>query len=159
MTPKERADAFVSKLLATQADRGKMAQLRRGLTDSGKPQAWMALASLGGIIDSPAYLATGGLFAMHPTNTEAGSIGFTCHCITKQRRVKPEQFAPRFNRLVSCATDEELAQHLTSLVTMAKSCGVPINYRQMFCDLWNWRWYRDEISVRWAKEYWSHTRN
>ena len=60
----------------------------------------------------------------------------------------------RFRRLLACDSRDEICQHVRHAIRFAKSQSAPVNYRQVFVDLWFWQW-REHTKVEWAKVYWS----
>jgi CRISPR type I-E-associated protein CasB/Cse2 len=156
-TPKERAADFVGALRRIRKDRGKLAALRRGLTDNPRlhVDAWPVIASLGGDIGQPAYVAVASLYASHPEESNARSFGETCRRIAQGGgKDVAESFERRFRRLLACDSADELVGQLRSWVRLASSKGVGVNYEGLFSDLWNWPWYSADIRVRWAKSFW-----
>ncbi len=156
-TPKERAAEFVGALRRSREDRGKLAALRRGLTDN--PQlhvdAWPVIARLGGDIGHPAFVATAALYASHPAESKARDFGETCRRIAQGGGNDiAESFDRRFRRLLACDSVDNLIGQLRSWVRLATNKGVGVNYESLFADLWNWRWYADDIRVKWAKSFW-----
>lgn len=157
LTPKERASAFVGALRHARNDRGKLAALRRGLTDN--PQlhidAWPVVASLGGDIGNPVFITVASLFASHPDESNARSFGETCRRIAQgDSREIPDSFQSRFRRLLASGEVEDVTGQLRSWIRLAASKGVGVNYESLFADLWNWPWYAEEIRVKWAKSFW-----
>ena len=156
-TPKERAAEFVGALRRARNDRGKLAALRRGLTDNPRMHvdAWPVVANLGGDIGQPVFVAVAALFASHPEESDARNLGETCRRIA-QRDGKEiiESFERRFRRLLACNDVADVTDQLRSWVRLAASKGVGVNYESLFADLWNWPWYADDIRVKWAKSFW-----
>lgn len=153
----QRAMEFVEALRRIQKDRGKMAALRRSLTDNPRMHvdAWPVIASLGGNIDQPVYGTIAGLFALHPKESEARNFGETCRAIAENdQKEVPESFERRFRRLLSSNDTVDLAGQLRAWTQLASSRSVGINFEKLFSDLWNWQWYADEIRVRWASSFW-----
>ncbi len=157
LSPKDRAAAFVGSLRRARNDRGKLAALRRGLTDNPQLQvdAWPVVAGLGGDIGNPVFITVAALFASHPEESNARSFGETCRRIALgDSREIPDSFQSRFRRLLASGEVEDVTGQLRSWVRLAASKGVGINYESLFADLWNWPWYADEIRVKWAKSFW-----
>jgi CRISPR type I-E-associated protein CasB/Cse2 len=156
-TPKERAADFVGALRRARTDRGKLAALRRGLTNNPRMHidAWPVVAGLGGDIGQPVFVAIAALFASHPEESNARNLGETCRRIA-QRDGKEiaESFERRFRRLLACGDVADVIEQLRSWVRLAASKGVGVNYESLFADLWYWPWYADEIRVKWARAFW-----
>lgn len=156
-TPKDRAANFVGALRRIRNDRGKLAALRRGLTDNSRlhADAWPVIASLGGDIGQQACVATAGLFASHPEESNARNFGETCRRVAQgDGKDIAESFERRFRRLLACDTVDDIISQLRSWVRLAASKGIGVNYESLFADLWNWRSYSDDIRVKWAKSFW-----
>lgn len=157
LSPKDRAAAFVGALRRARNDRGKLAALRRGLTDNQQlhVDAWPVVASLGGDIGNPVFITVASLFASHPDESNARSFGETCRRIALgDSREIPDSFQSRFRRLLASGEVEDVTGQLRSWIRLAASKGVGVNYESLFADLWNWPWYADEIRVKWAKSFW-----
>lgn len=160
-TPKERAAAFVAALRRARDDRGKMAALRRGLTDNPRMHvdAWPVVAGLGGDIGKPAHVAIAALFATHPVESAGGNFGEACHAIaTSGGPDVPDSFERRFRRLLACGGVEEVVAQLRSWIQLAAAKGVGVNYEGLFADLANWPHHADDIRVKWARGFWKSGR-
>ena len=160
-TPKERAAEFVGALRRVRNDRGKMAALRRGLTDSPRlhVDAWPVITGLGGNIGEP-YVTIAALYASHAEESNARNFGETCRRIAQgDGKDIAESFERRFRRLLACEAVDDLISQLRSWVRLAANKGVGVNYESLFADLWNWPWYADDIRVRWAKSFWHSGEN
>lgn len=157
-TPKDRAADFVGALCRARNDRGKMAALRRGLTDNPRlhVDAWPVIAGLGGDIGQSAYVAVAALYATHPKDEpNIRNFGETCRRIAQgDGKDIAESFERRFRRLLACDSVDDVIGQLRSWVRLAASKGVGVNYESLFADLWNWPWYADDIRVKWAKSFW-----
>lgn len=156
-SPRERAAAFVGALRRAGKDRGRLAALRRGLTDNPRlhVDAWPVIAGLGGDIAQPACIAIAALYASHPEEAEARNFGETCRRIAQGAGQDiAESFERRFRRLLACDGVEDVIGQLRSWIRLAASKGVGVNYEGLFADLWNWPWYADDIRVKWAKSFW-----
>jgi CRISPR type I-E-associated protein CasB/Cse2 len=156
-SPKERAAEFVGALRRARDDRGKMAALRRGLTDNVRMHvdAWPVVAGLGGDIAQPACVAIAALYASHPEESDARDFGETCRRLGQDDGNNLlESFERRFRRLLACGDVEDVIAQLRSWARLAASRNVGVNYESLFADLLNWRWYSEEIRVKWAKSFW-----
>jgi CRISPR type I-E-associated protein CasB/Cse2 len=156
-TPKERAADFVGALCRTRNDRGKLAALRRGLTDNPRlhVDAWPVIAGLGGDIGSPACVAVAALYASHPEVSKARNLGETCrHIAQTDSKDIVENYQRRFRRLLACDSVNDVVGQLRSWVRLAMSKGIGVNYESLFADLCNWPFYADDIRVKWAKSFW-----
>ncbi len=156
-TPKERAADFVAALRRVRDDRGKLAALRRGLSDNPRMHvdAWPVVASLGGDIGQPVFVSIAALFATHPEESNARNLGETCRRIAQgDGKDIAESFERRFRRLLACGEVTDVIAQLRAWVRLAASKGVGMNYEGLFADLWNWPWYAENIRVQWARAFW-----
>lgn len=152
------AERFIGALRRIEDDRGKMAALRRGLSEGTQRAAWPVIASLGMDIGNQAAITVAGLFATHPVVSDARSLGQTCRLTaTDNGRLKdiPESFDKRFRRLISCASVEEVTGQLSAWIRLAKSKGVGVNYAELYNDLYWWAKDADKKRIRWARDFWS----
>jgi len=116
-TPKERAAEFVGALRCARNDRGKLAALRRGLSDNRQihVDAWPVVANLGGDISQRVFVATAALFASHPEESNAHNLGETCRRIAQGDDKKiVESFERRFRRLLACGDVADVIGQLRS---------------------------------------------
>jgi len=159
-TPKDRAARFLKALRGMRHQRGSMAALRRGFSSATVMDAWPVVAALGGEIGQPGesvFVDIAALFASHPEETSARSFGQTCRTIAlndSSDGTMPESAERRFRRLLACGDAADVAGQLRTWIRLAASKGVGVNYESLFADLWNWRWYADDIRVSWARSFW-----
>lgn len=156
-SPRERAAQFVGALRRVRNDRGKLAALRRGLTDNPRMHvdAWPVVAGLGGDIGQPAFVAIAGLFASHPEESNARNLGETCRRIAQgDGKEIADSFERRFRRLLACDDVADVTGQLRSWIRLAASKGVGVNYESLCADLLNWPGYADEVCVKWARSFW-----
>lgn len=160
LKPKERAALFVGALRRVREDRGKLAALRRGLSAATVMDAWPVVVDLGGDIGQPGesvFVDIAALFAVLPEECNARNFGETCRSIAladSSDGKLPESHERRFRRLLACGDPADVTSQLRTWVRMARNKGVKVNYEGLFADLWNWRWYADEIRVNWARAFW-----
>src|SRR5438046_1742809 len=141
LDPKQAAAEVLAFLRRLRDDRGAMADLRCALNPAQRARAWPLLARVGGI-NRPIYEAIAGLFAYHPDETHDGNLGTTCRRLAGENN----SFDGRFRRLLSCDRDE-IGERLRPIVLAAKAKGIPVNYEQLFVDLWWW----ESAKARWAR--------
>lgn len=157
-TPKDRAADFVGALRRAANDRGKMAALRRGLTDNPRlhVDAWPVIAGLGGDIGNAAYVAIAALYASHPKDEPSlRNFGDTCRRIAQgDGKDIAESFERRFRRLLACDSVDDVIGQLRSWVRLAASKGVGVNYESLMNDLLWWNRSSDRTRVEWAKSFW-----
>lgn len=144
--PRELAARFLKHLRQFKNERGTMADLRRALNPTQRHRAWPLLAQFGGI-DDPRLETIAGLFGYHPEETSNGNLGTTCRRLSSEHNT----FDGRFRRLLACDRDE-ICDHIRPVVLAAKAKGIPVNYEQLFADLFYWS---DNVKARWAAEFWS----
>jgi CRISPR system Cascade subunit CasB len=158
--PRERAARFVGALrpLAAKHDRGALAALRRGLSPATVMDAWPVVSRLGGDIGQPGesvFVDVAALFATHPVESTARNFGDTCRAIARDEKGGLiDSHERRFRRLLSSDSPADLAGQLRTWIRLAAGKGVGVNYEALFADLWNWRWYADDIRVQWARAFW-----
>jgi CRISPR type I-E-associated protein CasB/Cse2 len=160
-TPRERATRFVGALrkLHEKGDRGALAALRRGLSPATVMDAWPIVARLGGEIGQPGesvFVDISAVFALHPEESNARNFGETCRAIAWDSKKSEliESHERRFRRLLAADSPADLCGQLRTWVRLAASKGHGVNYESLFADLWNWRWYADDIRVQWARAFW-----
>lgn len=138
-------------------DRGPLAKLRRGLSESTRHDAHFVLGRLFGplAVGHPVFETVAGCFALHPVagRPDIGSLGATMRKTMPDEKMR-EAAEPhaRFRRLMSCATRDELCRLIPHAVRLARSRDVPVDYRALFVDLWFWG---ERVKVAWSKAYWS----
>src|ERR1039457_5964517 len=143
--PKETAARLLAYFRRLRNDRGAMADLRCALNPGKLPRAWPLLGRVGGI-GNPRMEAVAGFFAYHPDEAHHGNLGTTCRRLAAENN----SFDARFRRLLSCDRDE-ICERLRPVILAAKAKGIPVNYEELFVDLWSWS---DKRKERWAREYW-----
>jgi CRISPR type I-E-associated protein CasB/Cse2 len=156
-TPKEQAAQFVGSLRRLSHDRGKLAALRRGLVDNPRLRvdAYPVVAGLGGDIGNPVFTAIAALYATHPEEAPSRNFGETCRRIAMAGSKEiAESTERRFRRLLASGSTDDLIGQLRSWIRLAASKGVSVNYESLFADLWNWRFYAEDIRVQWARAFW-----
>jgi len=157
---REHADRLVTRLEQwhQRQDRGILARLRRGLSDTTRHEADMVLGQYFGPLacGDPVFVTVAGCFALHPFATPPGigNIGETMCAVMGDKMRKEKETHARFRRLLACSGREEICQHIRHAVRLAKSHQppVPVNYRKLFEDLW---WWNYRTKIEWAKAYWS----
>lgn len=159
--PRERAARFVGALrpLAARHDRGALASLRRGLSPATVMDAWPVVSRLGGDIGQPGesvFVDIAALFATHPVESSSRNFGDTCRAIAREGNSDKliDSHERRFRRLLASDSPADLSGQLRTWVRLASGKGAGVNYESLFADLWNWRWYADDIRVQWARSFW-----
>lgn len=144
--PRERAEQVLAFLRRHRTDRGAMANLRCALSETRRCRAWPLLAEVGGI-GNTVIETVAGLYATHPEEMDKGNLGSLCKALSGENNT----FEGRFKRILTCATREDVCEHLRQIVTAAKSKGYPVNYHTLIVDLLFWS---DHVRVQWAQEFW-----
>ncbi|MEO7317880.1 MAG: type I-E CRISPR-associated protein Cse2/CasB, partial [Chthoniobacteraceae bacterium] len=161
--PTTRAGKFLEQLRKIQHDRGKMAALRRGLSDATQREAWPVIASLGQDIGKLAPRIISALYAHHSEDDpKLYSFGVTCRRIALKDAdgfTIPESYERRFRRLLACDSDEDVAGQLKAWIRLAAAKGVGVNYEQLFWDLDLWKNRADQTKLQWARDFWSPRRD
>lgn len=154
-----RSREFINALNGLRDQRGRLAELRRGLSQTSFYAALPTLISIGGNVDSIVDRTIAGFFALHPLEAETPSLGATWRELRyRAYNTLPEidkdrtSFEHRFTRLLACSTKHELCEHLRHFILRAKSEGIGINYIVLHEDITHWEWSR--IRLKWAKDYW-----
>ncbi len=159
--PLSRAKSFVQWLLQNRDDTGVMANLRRGFSEATEHYVWPHLARFCSLEDEKErtiFATVAACFAFHPEHTEEGNFGTTLRQIAYARQAGDDPlqaFEGRFRRIVMATTVQDLCQQLRSLVQLAKSSGIKINYVQLLSDLLSWDQNARQIKVQWAEAYYA----
>lgn len=166
----ERAERLAKRLEEwhRREERGILARLRRGLSETTRQEAWTVLGPYFGPIacGSPVYETVAGCFALHPIiwtplhdpkKDAKCNFGWTCREVRlaepRGREKMRDEKEPhtRFRRLLACSDSDEICRHVPHAVRLAKSREKDVNYRQLFVDLW---WWNEWTKIAWAKAYW-----
>ena len=165
-------DRFLKRVveMVRKDDRGALAELRRGLSETTQDQAWEHLIPYcADFAENEAHrfvwCAVGGLAAMLvpdglATTEPWNNFGTTMRLLAKGSGDGVESkalksFEPKFRRALSCDNTRSLCEMVVGIGRTAAVKGVSVNLKVLFWDLWNWSDSdkRDEIRLRWAKEY------
>jgi len=156
---RELADRLVTRLeqWQTQQDRGVLAHLRRGLSETTQQDAWMVLGLNFGpmaVDKNPVYQTVAGCFALHPVAPapHIGNFGETMREVMGDKMRDDKETHARFRRLLACSNRDEICGHVRHTVRLAKSKEKEVNYRKLFEDLW---WWNSRTKIDWAKAYWN----
>ena len=170
-TKKHPIDRFLDWVadIARKDDRGTLAELRRGLSDTTQDQAWEHLIPYCADFDTneshrAVWCAVGGLAALLVPDGLISSepwsnLGTTMCALAKgdgtdeQKALK--SFEPKFRRALSCDDTMSICELVVGIGRTAAGKGVPVNLKSLFWDLWNWNDLdkREQIRLRWAKQY------
>jgi CRISPR system Cascade subunit CasB len=162
MSGKEAQD-FANRLVSqlerwhNEQNRGPLAKLRRGLSETTRHEACFVLGRLFGpvAVGDPVFETVAGCFAIHPIPAKPaiGNFGATMWRVMGDKMTKDDEPHARFRRLLACDSREEICRHIPHAVRLAKSreTPVPVDYRKLFEDLW---WWSERVKIDWAKSYW-----
>ena len=164
-------DRFLKEVVsaAERDERGYLAELRRGLSETTQDQAWEHLipycfdfdeneqhrkvwCTIGGLA---ATLAPGKLISNEPWN----NLGTTMRQLAKGSESDEtkalKSYEPKFRRLLSCGDTLSLCETIVGIGRTAGVNGVAVNLQTLFWDMWNWDVpeQRDSIRLKWAKQY------
>ena len=160
------SDRLLTYLRERREDRGFRANLRSGLVDARQRRAWPIIAAFNGIGDhhrNRVVRIVAGLYATHPKETNEGDFGTSCRALlSEDERNKlaeggePGPVSKRFLHLLA-AENTEVFDRVIALALRAKTHndGIPINYAQLFSDLWAWEWQSERVKERWARSFWA----
>lgn len=99
------------------------------------------------------YLIVAPLFAFHPSpQSGKGNMGRTCYLIRDGAKGNPTT-DKRFEQLLMCSK-ATLPDHLRRMVSLAKVCGIPIDYELLREDIALWEDPEQRVQRRWARAYW-----
>jgi CRISPR system Cascade subunit CasB len=153
-----KAKAFVSFILSRKEDRGFLARLRKAQSKTTEHEAYEILAPW---IDLESrkmreiYGTVGSLLSMHKKSSSNGKgVGFSLLAASGFDRESPAPRA-RLRRLLACDDVIEVLPHVKASLKLAASKDASIDYSQVLSDL---VWFGDRVKARWAKEYYSRTK-
>lgn len=155
----ERASAFIADLKAHREDRGLMATLRRGFSETAADRTWPYLArwcNLEYDRERTIYLTVAASFATNPESTANGNMGDTMRLLaTGDGRGKEglETFETRFRRFLSCDTVFDVCDRIPTVIRTTHTKGIPVNHEELFKDLHYWG---NRVQIRWASHYWGN---
>lgn len=151
-----RATSFLSYLERYRNDRGALAGLRGGISESRRPRAWPLLGGFKDAIGNVAFETVAALWAADERgDVRGGCLGSTCRTLAgkydgKTGKFEHDTFQSRFKRLLSCDPDE-IAARIVPIVLAAHAKEVPVDYARLLSDLVHWN---DKVQTEWAKAFW-----
>ena len=167
--PIERFLQWVAEIVKKD-DRGTLAELRRGLSETTQDQSWEHLipfcedfdtnrehrviwCTIGGLA---AELLPDGLSSTEPWN----NLGTTMRSLAKGTAESDEakalkSFEPKFRRALSCGDTISLCEMVVGIGRAASAKGVPVNLKVLFWHLWKWNdaSEREIVRLQWAKQF------
>lgn len=160
--PKELGKNFMDYLEKNREkdDRGFMADLRQAFSHRNQFRTWPHIAPFCDLRNERMriiYQTVAGAYAHHPLNTDKGNMGNALQQLAMgdgRGKEGLKTFDGRFRRYLTCDNAEELCIHIAGVFRPLAKSGIPVNYLQLFTDLWYW----GEITrIEWAYAYWSVT--
>ncbi|TLN00073.1 type I-E CRISPR-associated protein Cse2/CasB [bacterium] len=161
LTKEQSAFLMYLTSLNTDANRGTLAVLRRGL--AGNPiedlnlyrfVAWHIPDSDRGTVRESAYYLVAALYALHPLSTDAENLGGHMK-LAAQRRNDVEAAERRFTVLLN-ASMTDLAMPLRQAMTMLKQLVLPVNWTALFAGLLHWDNPDKVVQRAWANSFWAY---
>ena len=153
----ETAKDLLEYLESHKEDRGMMADLRRGFSEATSDRTWPYVASWCDLANDrmrTIYQTVMASYAYHPLVTDEGNMGRVMRQIAighggSQEGLKT--FDARFRRILTCDSSTEVCQQIGRVIRAAAQKGIPINYTELFKDLWYWG---ERVKLRWGSAYW-----
>lgn len=153
------ARRFIDYLGGLADDRGAMADLRRGFSPTTEHRAWPHVAlwcDLTRERDRRILVTVAAGFAVHGRcgGEAAGSMGKALRELATAGGRGLDGLATfdgRFRRFLSCATAQEVCDHLPGVIRAAERKGVAVDFSRLSNDLHYWG---EHVKVRWARDYW-----
>lgn len=161
LTREQSAFLMYLTSLNTDANRGTLAVLRRGL--AGNPIEDLNLYrfvtrhipdSDRGIVREHAYYLIAALYALHPLLSASGNMGGHMKRAS-QLRNDGEAAERRFTVLLNTSLTD-LAMPLRQAVTMLKQLDLPVNWTAFFAGLLHWDNPDKFVQRAWANSYWAY---
>ena len=170
-------EGFLTKIreAAARDDRGYLATLRRGLSDTTQQQAWPLIVPWCSRFEDETvrkiWCTIGGMAALLCSSnldckTEA-SLASAMREIDKKRKKHPAKEDQntgnpselKFRRILNSPDAIDLCNLAVPVVRMAERESIPINCLALFWNLmqWNDRNKRDDIRVRWTYDFYRVT--
>jgi len=146
-------------LYSNKEDRGMMADLKRGLSETTQNRAWPHISQFCDLRDKRErtivqLIAAG--FAIHGANSnENANFGSVMRKIASgdgRGEDGLKTFESRFRRLLSASTVEELCDLLPGIMRTAETKGITINFSRLYKDIYYWS---DNVKIQWAASFWT----
>ena len=148
--PEEQAEKLMAFLQKNKEDRGMMADLRCGFSEAKEHRAWPHIARFCKLDQAWSRLPVQTVcaaFATHPDQKACGNLGATL------KKMDLATIELQLRRLLACDSKEELCERLPSVIRAAKAKGVPVDYRQLYCDIYWWEGQYPP-KLKWADAFW-----
>lgn len=154
--------------LESRGDRGALAALRCGESETLRHLAWPIIRQCGGSLleNVTAWTAIGAAFAFYPQPrgqpADGSNFGATCNALAGQpSKDGNRSFDPFFRRVLGAESSPDIARwvvHIARRAKTAKPWPAPINYEELLTALLFWEArdgaFRDGCRRRWATAYW-----
>lgn len=147
----DMAKPFIEYLGRYKNDRGALAHLRGGLSESRRPRTWPLLGAFSErVVGNRPFEVVAALWAYAPEiYGETGNLGETLRRLITSKDAS-QSMDIRFRRLLSCSK-EEIAERVAPMVRMALGKGERIDYTRLLSDL---LWWGESVQIAWARSYW-----
>lgn len=147
----DMAKPFIDYLGRFKNDRGALAHLRGGISESRRPRTWPLLGGFSEkVIGNRPFEVVAALWANAPElDSEHGNMGETLRRLVSSKEASASMDI-RFRRLLSC-TREEIVERVAPMVRMAQGKGERIDYSRILSDLLRWGEF---VQIAWARSYW-----
>lgn len=164
--------------LARNDDRGTLAELRRGLSETTQEQAWGHIVRFSrkdfeNDLSRAVWCSVGGLAALmipkgFVTEEKKDNLGTTMRKVAlkavagenvsfadKEKTLK--NFSPRLRRVLDETDTISLCEMVVQIVRMAFNKEVPVNLRNLFLSLrsWNDSEQREKTRLKWTQQYYT----
>jgi len=91
---------------------------------------------------------------MHPKHlSEIRNLGTTCRILGTEDENPTASWVLRFKAILD-AEQDDIAHHLRSIISMAGSKNVAVNYAKLLTDLCNWSHPEKYVQTDMAREFW-----
>lgn len=157
-----RADAYVDYLFQRLADdKALRADFRRADNETFEYKIWPVLNSFVDLERSgerKAYAIIGAAIAKSKmtSNGEMG-LGSAFRSASQDTNSthgnKEEKFPPRFSRLLSAESLDEVNSVIRPMLTLLISKGARLDFKRLLKDLVDFQYSPDRVRVRWAMDY------
>lgn len=153
----EQAEKLLAFLLKNKEDRGMMADLRCGFSSAKQHRAWPHIARFCALDQEWSRLPVQTVcaaFASQQENTAKGNLGTTMRNVAGGNKEGLATFEGRFRRLLTCDSQQEICERIPSVIRAAKAKGIPVNFRQLYCDICWWESDKYPPKLKWADAFW-----
>jgi len=153
----ERGKRLVGYLQSRKSNRGMLAELRRGINPDHRHRGAPYLGSVGMVGDQAAEVVAA-LFAHHPSHQPGARWELQLHKLHIQQSPNSDNQSPlsrRFLRLQSCQDVDNLSKLMLAVFNFFDRSGLPVDYIQLYHDLYAWKYDARRIQMRWGRGFWN----